>query len=100
MYMEWGLDQSSGTLEMTVQREQFLSTNLENATGLVEPGGNAPGKLPTQFSYSLLCLESFNKCFAMLRFNISILSQTNRREQGRAPGKSGRKIFKVPSTSV
>lgn len=51
-----GWSRSSGTLETAVQREQFLSTNLgtANATGLVEPGGNAPGKLAMQFSYSLL----------------------------------------------
>lgn len=81
----------SGTLEKTVQKEQFPSTNLAtaNAAGPVEPGGNAPEKLTMQFSYSLLCLESLNKCFAMFPFYISIPSQRNRREQS-----SPRKIWK------
>lgn len=78
-----GWTRSSGILEKTVQGEQFLSTNLGtgNAADLVEPGGNAQGKLAMQLSYSLLCLESLNKCFAILPFYISIPSQRNRREQ-------------------
>lgn len=97
-----GWTRSSGTLEKTVQREQFLLTNLgtANAAGLMEPGGNAPGKLAMQLSYSLLCLEFLNKCFAILPFYIFIPSQRNRREQVRAPGKSGRKVFEMPGTSV
>lgn len=89
-----GWTRISSTLDMTVHREQQI------ATGLVEPRGNAPGKLTMQFSNSLLCLESFNKCFVILPVHISILSQRNRREQGRAPGKSGRKVFRMSSTSV
>lgn len=97
-----GWTKSSGTLEKTVQREQLLSTNLgtANAAGLMEPGGNAPEKLAMQFPYSLLSLESLNKCFAIIPFYISIPSQRNRREQGRGPGKYGRKVFNMPHTPV
>lgn len=97
-----GWTKSSGTLEKTVQREQLLSTNLgtANAAGLMEPGGNAPEKLAMQFPYSLLSLESLNKCFAIIPFYISIPSQRNRREQGRGPGKYRRKVFNMPHTPV
>lgn len=97
-----GWTKSSGTLEKIVQREQLLSTNLgtANAAGLMEPGGNAPEKLAMQFPYSLLSLESLNKCFAIIPFYISIPSQRNRREQGRGPGKYRRKVFNMPHTPV
>lgn len=98
--MEWGLDQELG--HSGEDRAGFLSTNLgtANAAGLMEPGGNAPGKLAMQFSYSLLSFESINKHFATTPFHISIPSQRNRKEQGRAPGKSGIKVLKRPSTPV
>lgn len=82
-----GWTRSSGTVDKAVQREEFLSANLgtANAAGLMELGGNAPRKLAMQFSYSLLSLESLNKCSAIIPFYISIPSQRNRREQGRAP---------------
>lgn len=97
-----GWTRSSGTVDKAVQREEFLSANLgpANAAGLMELGGNAPGKLAMQFSYFLLSLECLNKCSAIIPFYISIPSQRNRREQGRTPGKSGRKLFKMPHTPV
>lgn len=97
----YGVEAGPGALALLrrLQREQFLSTNSKWS----RPHGawlECPRKISHAAFLFLAVPESLNKCFAILPFYISTPSQRNRREQVRAPGKYGRKVFKMASTSV